>query len=85
MTVKEPQQYFKEHLVPKNLYKLDGNHRGRICMEHKGDSWNVYFSDRREKVGLLRFASESEACAAMKRQIEKLMEAVYGIAFVAHA
>lgn len=81
MTVKDLQQFFKHHLVPSRLYSLKGgNHNNRICMSRERDgSYNVYFSDHREKVGLMHFATESEACRAMKEQVGKLMELIYGL------
>ncbi len=81
MTIKELNTYFEEHLVPKKLYSLKGNHKNRICLEKNGDSYEVYFSDRKQKVGTISFASESAACLGMKNEIRKLMEQVYGLTF----
>ena len=41
----------------------------------------MYFSDKKQKVGLLTCVTEQEACAAMIREIEKVMQALYGLQF----
>ena len=79
MTTNDLKVFFKEHLVPRKFYSLNGNHKNRICIEKTPDGWNVYFSDGKEKVGLLHFANESEACLRMRDEIKKLMEQVYGL------
>ena len=62
MTVKDLKKFFKEHLVPANVYSFrGGNHKNRICM--------------------MQFASESEACMRMKEEVLKLMEQVYGLSW----
>ena len=82
MTTKELGAFFKGHLVPGKFYSLKGNHKNRICMEQTGEGWEVYFSDAKDKVGVENYATEGEACSAMKEQVGKLMEFVYGLAFV---
>ena len=81
MTVKELKVFFKEHLVPSHLYNLKGgSHGGRICIgKDKQNIWEVYFSDNKEKVGLMRFATESEACQHMMDEVRKVMEQIYGL------
>lgn len=81
MTTRELQDYFKSHLVPSKLYDLKGAHNKRICMEHTADGWSIYYADKKDKVGLLHYVSESEACLAMKEQINKVMQAMYGVQF----
>ena len=81
MTVKELKAFFKEHLVHSHLYNLKGGSRGgRICMgKNKQDSWEVYFSEKKRKIGRMQFATESEACQHMMDEVRKVMEQVYGI------
>ena len=83
MTGKELKKYFKEHLVPDGLYKIGGSHNRRICMDQDSEGWNVYFSEHKQKVGLLHFNDEESACAAMKNEIRKLMEVMYGVTWTA--
>lgn len=81
MTVKELRIFFKEHLVPSHLYNLKGgSHKGRICLGKSSDNfWEVYFSEKKEKIGLTRFATENEACQHMMDEIRKVMEQIYGV------
>ena len=83
MTGKELKTFFEEHLVPSGLYKIGGSHNRRICMDRDSNGWNVYFSDHKQKVGLLSFPDEESACAAMKNEIRKLMEVMYGVTWTA--
>ena len=82
MTTKELKSYLKDHLVPDRLYDLKSNHKNRLCMEKAKNGYEIYFSDHKEKVGLLHFATESEACQCMKEEISKLMVSLYGLSFV---
>ena len=81
MTTKELKKFFEEHLVPSKIYSLKGNHKNKICLEKREEGWQVYFSDEKERIGILSFAAESEACNRMKEEIEKVMELVYGLKF----
>ncbi len=82
MTVNELKSFFKEHLVPSKLYKIGKELDGRICLTKSGDEWELYFSDHKEKVGLMRFADENTACVKMKEELRKIMESVYEITWL---
>ncbi|MBQ8307117.1 MAG: hypothetical protein IJX90_12980 [Blautia sp.] len=79
MTGKELKEYFKTHLVPSRLYKIGGKHNNRICLQQTEDGWELFFSERKDKVGLMRFETEEAACATMKNEIRKMMEILYGM------
>ena len=81
MTVKELKVFFKEHLVPSHLYNLKGGtHGGRICLSKtRQNSWEVYFCEKKNKIGLMQFAAESEACQRMMDEVRKVMEQIYGV------
>ena len=81
MTVKELKVFFKEHLVPSHLYNLKGGSRSnRICLgKSEENMWEVYFSEKKNKIGLMQFATENEACQHMMDEIRKVMEQIYGI------
>lgn len=82
MTVKELKVFFQEHLVPSSLYALKGgNHKNRLVMGKSGTGWDIYFSDKKNKVGIMHFATESEACQRMKEEVLKLMEQIYGLSW----
>lgn len=79
MTIKDLKIFLKEHMVPNKFYSLNGNHKNRICLEKSQAGWEIYFSDKKDKVGLLLFHSEDDACLRMKDELRKLMEQVYGL------
>ena len=82
MTVKELKKFFKDHLVPSHQYNMKGgNHRNRICIANDKNGWQVYFSEGKEKIGLMLFATESEACQRMKDEVCKVMEQIYGLSW----
>ena len=83
MTTADLKKYFKDHLVPRSLYNLKGGyHKGRICMEKVKEGWEVYFSEKRDKVGIIHCLTESEACRVMVEEVNKVMQAIYGLKFV---
>lgn len=82
MTVKELKRFFKKHLVPSRLYKMKGgNHKNRICISREKNGWDVYFSEGKNRIGLMHFNTESEACLRMKEEVRKVMEQVYGLSW----
>ena len=83
MTRKELKEFFETHMVPSKLYKIGGKHNKRICMEKSGDGWDVFFSEKKKRVGTLHYADEESACLSMKNEIRKLMEAMYGLTWAA--
>ena len=84
MTIRELGDFFKEHLVPKKLYKLGGEKGMRICLEKTENGWEVYFCDKHHsKVGLIKAADENSACDVMKNEVRKVMESLYGVTWAA--
>lgn len=81
MTTRELQVFFQEHLVPARLYNLKGARNKRLCMEQVRDGWNVYYADHKDKVGISHYLTESEACLAMKYEVDKVMRVLYGVTF----
>ena len=79
MNVQELKVFLKEHLVPSRLYKIGGTSNHRICMQKSSEGWDVFFSEKKEKVGLLHFKDEASACLSMKEELRKLMEVIYGL------
>jgi len=82
MTGKEVQAFLKEHLVPKKLYKIGGSHKNRICLEQTEKGWEVFFRDKKEKVGTLFFRDEASACQCFMEEVRKIMVSLYGITWV---
>lgn len=81
MTTRELQSYLQEHLVPSRLYDLKKAHNKRLCMEQVRDGWNVYYADKKDKVGISHYLTESDACLAMRNEINKVMRVMYGVTF----
>ncbi|MDO4647564.1 MAG: hypothetical protein Q4B26_02855 [Eubacteriales bacterium] len=79
MTQKDLKKFFKDHMVPSKLYKIGGHHNHRICIEQTKDGWDVFFSEKKEKVGVLHYQDEESACTRMKEEIRKIMESMYGL------
>ena len=79
MTGKEVKAFLKEHLVPSKLYKIGGSHKNRICMEQTDNGWEVFFRDKKQKVGTLSFHDEASACQCFMEEIRKIMVSLYGI------
>ncbi|GEM_PF-387119 len=74
--------YFKRHLVPQKLYKIGGRHNNRICLAPAGTGWDVYFSEKKDKIGLVHYEDEPSACQGMKNEIRKMMEVMYGMTWI---
>lgn len=48
-------------------------------MEQTENGWDVYFSEKKDKVGLMHYNDEAAACKGMKNEIRKMMELIYGL------
>lgn len=84
MTIRELKTFFKDHFVPEKLYNLKGgSHTNRICIgkSDSNDGWDVYFSEKKNKIGLMHFFTENDACQYMKEEVCKVMEQVYGMSW----
>ncbi len=79
MTMKELSAFLKEHAVPEKLYKIGKGHNKRICLVKEESGWEVYFQEKKQKIGLLHFRDEESACLGMKDELRKLMESMYGL------
>ena len=82
MTVQELKAFLKDHLVPEKLYKIGGKHNKRICLQKVDNGWDLFFSEKKERIGLMHFTEETAACIRMKDELRKLMELMYGITWV---
>ena len=79
MTGKELKTYFEEHRVPHKLYKIGGRHNKRICLEKTENGWDVFFSEKKQRIGVMHYSDEASACRGMMNEIRKCMEQVYGL------
>lgn len=63
MTLKQLKRYLMLHRVPGYVYCLQGGlPSDQYCIGKEGEAWQVYYSERGSKIGLVQFDSESEAC-----------------------
>ena len=83
MTTSELKTFLKDHMVPKKLYKIGGRHNKRICLEKNNDGWDLFFSEKKDRIGVIHFKDESTACLGMKNELRKLMEQMYGLTWAA--
>ncbi len=83
MTGKELKSFLQEHLVPSRLYRIGKAQHHRICMEKSRSGWDVFFSEKKQKIGLMHYDDEASACICMKNEIRKLMEVMYGLTWTA--
>lgn len=52
-----------EDKVPLDMYKLNGGFPNEsFCLYENRNKWEVYYSERGQKSGLMIFLSEEEAC-----------------------
>ncbi len=79
MNTKELKKFFKEHLVPSKLYKVGGHHKNRVCLAKTENGWEVFFQDKKERIGVIKFSDEASACDKMKEELRKMMEQLYGV------
>ncbi len=83
MTMNELRTFLAEHNVPRKLYSIGKRGNGRICIDRGENGWEVYFCEKKEKIGTLLFADEESACQGMKNEMRKLMEQLYGLTWAA--
>lgn len=71
MTKEELKTRLKKENIDPHAYSLEGgvNRYDAYCLDHQGNAWLVYFSERGEKSDLQTFESELEACDFFLRWI----------------
>ena len=64
----------QQNNVPDDLYSLDGGFPSEsYCINKTSEAWEVYYSERGIKSGLVNFKSESEACEYLLEEIGKII------------
>lgn len=79
MNITELKTYLAEHLVPAKLYQIGSACDGRICLEKMGELWEVFFCEKGRKFCTSLFQDEQTACAALLRELSKVMEIAYDV------
>jgi hypothetical protein len=75
MTVAELQKLLDAINVPKDAYSFSGGLPNEcLCLNKTMFTWEVYYSERGKKSGLLTFFSEDEACRNFYFQIKRVFK-----------
>lgn len=70
ININELKQSLEYHAIPIDSYSLTGGLPNEaFCILGYGDSWEVYYSEKGQKSGLLVFNSENDACENMFQRI----------------
>lgn len=60
--------------VPSDLYSLNGGFPSEsYCLNEVNNNWEVYYSERGVKSGIVNFDNESEACEYFLKEIGKIV------------
>lgn len=63
MNFKQMVKKLRKYKIHKNMYSLDGGLPDeKFCIEHIGDKWFTYHSEKGMKTSLKEFNTEGEAC-----------------------
>ncbi len=58
--------------VPHYMYSVcDGEEEQRVCLRESGGRWQVYYCEDGEKLDLMEFATESEACEELYKRVSE--------------
>lgn len=64
MKIQDLQNQLDFYKVPKDAYSLRGGLPNEaFCIDFRDGQWEVYYSERGSKTGLVSFKMEEEACA----------------------
>ena len=72
MTITELEKQLKEHGIPEDYYAINLHQlpNEMMCLNQIGEQeWEVFYSERGQKTGLVTFGSEDEACAYMLQEL----------------
>jgi hypothetical protein len=70
---------FTEAKLPNDYYSLIGGLPNEAFVISNYNTWDVYYSERGEKTGLVKFDTEEEACEYMYKLVKKLAKVDYNI------
>lgn len=75
MNRKELQERLSLEKIPTNVYFLNGGlPNERLCLGEVGGKWEVYYSERGEKSGLVVFDKETDACENFYKRLHKTLK-----------
>lgn len=68
------QKILQDNQVPGDLYSLSGGFPSEsYCLNKVDSNWEVYYSERGVKSGIVIFDNESEACKFLLKQIGEIV------------
>lgn len=63
MNIRDLKEFLLTNQVPEDAYSLDGGLPNEAyCISKEGNQWEVYYSERGRKCGLVTFDTEDSAC-----------------------
>lgn len=73
MKIKDLEQELIAINVPKDIYSIlkGGLPNEQYCISKDGDNWEVYYSERGNKSGLIIFDNEDMACEYFYKKVTK--------------
>lgn len=70
MNIEQLRQLLEKESIPIDSYSLSGGLPNEaFCISNEDDSWEVYYSERGQKSGLLLFKTEKDACENIYKRI----------------
>lgn len=75
MNKKELQERLSLEKIPADVYSLNGGFPNeRLCLGEVAGKWEVYYSERGEKSGLMVFDKEIDACENFYKRLHKTLK-----------
>ena len=74
MNIIELNKIFEDENVPIELYSLKGGYPNEsYCIEKVNGQWEVYYSERGSKSGLMFFDTEEKACLHLYKCVKRML------------
>jgi hypothetical protein len=70
MNIKQLEQELEALGVPRRIYSLNAAKDERLCIEHRGGDWVIFFVERDKERILRQFVSEENACTYMLGELK---------------
>jgi hypothetical protein len=72
---KELQERLNLEKISTDVYSLNGGlPNERFCLGQIAGKWEIYYSERGDKTGLVTFDKETEACEYFYRELHKMLK-----------
>lgn len=75
MSIKDLEEFILINQVPEDAYSLNGGLPNEAyCINREENQWEVYYSERGRKCGLVKFDTESSACDYFQSLISRELQ-----------